>query len=89
MVVRSYLYYMTYLKSIQLGTLVSDEVSQKCLDLFTHAQRNGGAGGLCASSHLRMAAEIAYQKQAEKAFADENCIKVTVVSVVEKQAGSQ
>jgi len=66
----------------QLQTLVSDEVCQKCLDIFTQANRNGGAGGLCATAQQRLSAEIAYQKQAEKAFVDENCFKVIIVSNV-------
>ncbi|XP_012282636.1 paired amphipathic helix protein Sin3a isoform X2 [Orussus abietinus] len=66
----------------QLQHLVSDSICQQCMELFQREQRqpkeNGGAGGLCATAHLRIAAEASYQRKAEKAMADENCFKIYI-----------
>lgn len=62
----------------QLQYLVSDESCQECMDLLQQEQRRGGAGGLCNTAHQRVAAEVAYQRRAEQALADENCFKIYV-----------
>lgn len=54
------------------------------MELFQREQRqpkeNSGAGGLCATAHMRAGAEMAYQRKAERAMAEENCFKIYVVS---------
>lgn len=67
------------LQSVQLQYLVSDESCQECMELLQQEQRRGGAGGLCSTAHQRAAAELAYQRRAEQALADENCFKIYVV----------
>ncbi|XP_069703690.1 paired amphipathic helix protein Sin3a isoform X2 [Periplaneta americana] len=62
----------------QLQYLVSDESCQECMELLQQEQRRGGAGGLCSTAHQRNAAELAYQRRAEQALADENCFKIYV-----------
>jgi hypothetical protein len=49
------------------------------MELLQQEQRRGGAGGLCSTAHQRAAAELAYQRRAEQALADENCFKIYVV----------
>lgn len=55
------------------------------MELFQREQRqskdNSGAGGLCATACVRLGAELAYQRKAEKAMADENCFKIYIVSI--------
>ncbi|CAG7726194.1 unnamed protein product [Allacma fusca] len=60
----------------QLQSLVGDESCQRCMELFIQSKRREGAGGLCATMHQRVAAELSYLKNAEKTFADDGCIKV-------------
>ena len=67
------------LLSLQLQYLVSDESCQECMELLQQEQRRGGAGGLCSTAHQRIAAELAYQRRAEQALAEENCFKIYVV----------
>ncbi|KAK0096562.1 hypothetical protein PV326_005141 [Microctonus aethiopoides] len=66
----------------QLQHLVCDSICQQCMELFQREQRqpkeNSGAGGLCATAHLRVGAEMAYQRKAERAMAEENCFKIYV-----------
>ncbi|XP_057319061.1 paired amphipathic helix protein Sin3a-like isoform X3 [Microplitis mediator] len=66
----------------QLQHLVVDTICQQCMDLFQREQRqpreNNGAGGLCATAYQRVAAEMAYQRRAEKAMAEENCFKIYI-----------
>jgi paired amphipathic helix protein Sin3a len=62
----------------QLQYLVSDESCQECMELLQQEQRRGGAGGLCSTAHQRIAAELAYQRRAEQALAEENCFKIYV-----------
>lgn len=68
----------------QLQHLVSDPICQQCMELFHREQKQPkdscGAGGLCANAHLRVGAETAYQRKAEKAMSDENCFKIYIVS---------
>jgi len=49
------------------------------MELLQQEQRRGGAGGLCSTAHQRIAAELAYQRRAEQALAEENCFKIYVV----------
>lgn len=69
----------------QLQHLVVDTICQQCMDLFQREQRqpreSNGAGGLCATAYQRVAAEMAYQRRAEKAMAEENCFKIYIVSI--------
>lgn len=58
---------------------MSDESCQECMELLQQEQRRGGAGGLCGTAHQRAGAELAYQRRAEQALADENCFKIYVV----------
>lgn len=62
----------------QLQHLVADETCTECADLYLRESRRGGAGGLCATAHNRAAAEMAYQRKAEAALADENCFKMSI-----------
>ncbi|XP_051176886.1 paired amphipathic helix protein Sin3a isoform X2 [Leptopilina boulardi] len=66
----------------QLQHLVSDPICQQCMDLFQREQRqpkeSGGAGGLCITAYLRIGAEMAYHRKAEKAMAEENCFKIYI-----------
>ncbi|XP_034946100.1 paired amphipathic helix protein Sin3a isoform X2 [Chelonus insularis] len=66
----------------QLQHLVGDSICQQCMELFQREQRqpkeNCGAGGLCATAHLRAGAEMAYQRRAEKTMAEENCFKIYI-----------
>ncbi|XP_044596895.1 paired amphipathic helix protein Sin3a-like isoform X2 [Cotesia glomerata] len=66
----------------QLQHLVADTICQQCMDLFQREQRqpkeNSGAGGLCTTACLRLPAEMAYQRRAEKAMAEENCFKIYI-----------
>ncbi|XP_033330130.1 SIN3 transcription regulator family member A isoform X3 [Megalopta genalis] len=66
----------------QLQHLVSDPICQQCMELFQREQRqpkeSNGAGGLCATAYMRLGAEMAYQRKAEKAMADENCFKIYI-----------
>lgn len=64
--------------------LVCDQICQQCMELFQREQRqpkeSSGAGGLCATAYMRIGAEMAYQRKAEKAMAEENCFKIYIVS---------
>lgn len=70
--------------NFQLQHLVTDTICQQCTELFQREQRqskeNCGAGGPCSTAYLRVAAEAAYQRKAEKVMAEENCFKIYVVS---------
>jgi len=59
---------------------VTDDISQKCLELYHQASKRGGSGGFYSSMGQRTAQELWYQKKAEKACAEENCIKTMIVS---------
>jgi hypothetical protein len=59
---------------------VTEEMSLKFTELFFQAQKKGATGGVCDTSEERAAAEITYQKQAEKIDPEENCYKVVFVS---------
>ncbi|XP_046593518.1 paired amphipathic helix protein Sin3b isoform X2 [Neodiprion lecontei] len=65
-----------------LQHLVSDPTCQQCMELFQREQRqpkeSSGAGGLCATAYLRLGAETAYQRKAERAMTDENCFKIHI-----------
>lgn len=66
--------------SVQLQSLVVDESSQECLDMFQEEQKKGAAGGACSQAAHNLAAEMAYQRRAEQALAEENCYKIYIVS---------
>ena len=67
----------------QLQHLVTDESCIECFDLFTAESKNRGTGGCCGNAADRQVAEIVYQKKAEKLLADENCMKIIIVSSVQ------
>lgn len=66
----------------QLQHLVTDTICQQCMELFQREQRqpkeSSGAGGLCATAYMRLSAELAYQRKAEKTMVDENCFKIYI-----------
>ncbi|KAG8228840.1 hypothetical protein J437_LFUL008336 [Ladona fulva] len=69
----------------QLQHLVADESCQTCVELLQREQRrastNGGlsgAGGLFSAALRNAPYELAYQRSAEQALADENCFKIYV-----------
>ncbi len=77
----------------QLQHLVTDEGAVECYDLFAREAKvgNGGGGGNgatavgatggpCDTAYDRFVAEMVYQKRAEKLLADENCMKIFIVS---------
>ena len=68
----------------QLQHLVTDDSCIECYDLFVAESKNRGTGGNCGSAAERQIAEIIYQKKAEKLLADENCMKVIIVSSFSK-----
>ena len=67
---------------------MGDQICQQCMELFQREQRqpkeNSGAGGLCATAYMRVGAEMAYQRRAEKDMAEENCFKIYIVSIFDK-----
>jgi hypothetical protein len=60
--------------------MVSDDVSQKCVELFHQGSKRGGTGGFYSTMMQRSSPELWYQKKAEKACAEENCVKTMIVS---------
>ncbi|KAF4531705.1 hypothetical protein B566_EDAN012507 [Ephemera danica] len=62
----------------QLQSLVVDESSQECFEMFLEEQKKGAAGGACSQAAHNHAAEMAYQRRAEQALAEENCYKVYI-----------
>ena len=63
----------------QLQHLVTDESCVECHDLFVAETKKGGTGGSFGSAAERLAAEVAYQKEAERLLSDENCLKIILV----------
>ena len=64
----------------QLQHLVTDEAAIECYEMFLNEAKNKATGGFCSQAHERQIPEMIYQKKAEKLLADENCMKVFVVS---------
>ena len=64
----------------QLQYLVTDDSCVDCYELFQSESKNNATGGYCGTAADRQVAELLYQKKAEKLLADENCMKVFVVS---------
>ena len=64
----------------QLQYLVTDDSCVECYELFQSESKKGATGGYCGTAANRQMAELVYQKKAEKLLADENCLKVFVVS---------
>jgi paired amphipathic helix protein Sin3a len=64
----------------QLQHLVTDEAAVECHELFLSESKLLGSGGSCATAYNRLIPELVYQKKAEKLLADENCMKVFIVS---------
>jgi len=67
----------------QLQYLVTDDSCIECYDLFMAESKNRGTGGNCGNAADRQVPEIVYQKKAEKLLADENCMKIIIVSLLE------
>ena len=65
----------------QLQHLVTDEAAVECYEIFQAESKNGATGGYCSQAHERQVAELIYQKKSEKLLADENCMKIFVVSL--------
>lgn len=61
----------------QLQHIVCDETCIQCQELFLEELKNDGAGGLCATQHLRAAQEQSYLKKAESILCDDNAYKLT------------
>ena len=66
----------------QLQYLVTDDSCVDCYELFQSESKNKATGGYCGTAADRQVAELLYQKKAEKLLADENCMKVFVVSTI-------
>ena len=66
----------------QLQHLVTDEACVECYDLFQAEKKNNAVGGYCGTSADRQLAELVYQKRSEKLLADENCMKIFIVSPI-------
>ncbi|KAK4884156.1 hypothetical protein RN001_000427 [Aquatica leii] len=62
----------------QLQHCVTERTAIACMELFHKEQKRGAAGGCCATAHRRLHLEMAYQRQAETAVQDENCIKIFI-----------
>jgi hypothetical protein len=69
----------------QLQHLVTDESCVECYDLFLSESKSNGTGGSCALAAERQSPEMIYQKKAEKLLADENCMKIILVSLFKAQ----
>ena len=65
----------------QLQHLVTDEAAIECHEMFLSETKNKATGGFCSQAQDRQVAELIYQKRAEKLLADENCMKLFVVSL--------
>ena len=65
----------------QLQHLVGDETCIQVMTMFNDERKTGGTGGPLATAHQRAQAEASYQKRAEVLLSEENCFKVTVVSL--------
>ena len=66
----------------QLQNLVTDEAAVECHELFLSESKSSATGGTCSTAYDRLIPELIYQKKAEKLLADENCMKIFIVSVV-------
>ncbi len=68
----------------QLQHLVTDEGAVECHELYVRESKGGGGatGGSCDTAYDRLIPELLYQKRAEKMLADENCMKVIIVSFI-------
>ena len=64
----------------QLQNLVTDEAAVECHELFLSESKSAATGGTCSTAYDRLIPELIYQKKAEKLLADENCMKIFIVS---------
>ena len=64
----------------QLQNLVTDEAAVECHELFLSESKSSATGGTCSTAYDRLIPELIYQKKAEKLLADENCMKIFIVS---------
>lgn len=62
----------------QLQHCVTERGALACMDLFHREQRKGASGGLCSTAHKRLHSELAYQRKAEAALREENCMKIYI-----------
>ena len=65
----------------QLQHLVGDEICVQVMHIFNDECKNSATGGPVSTMHQRVPAEQQYQRKAEQLLSEENCFKVTVVSV--------
>ena len=66
----------------QLQNLVTDEAAVECHELFLSESKSAATGGTCSTAYDRLIPELIYQKKAEKLLADENCMKIFIVSAI-------
>ena len=65
---------------------MTDDGAVECHELYTKelartaAGEPSSTGGPCDTAHERFVSEVVYQKRAEKLLADENCMKLFIVS---------
>ena len=59
---------------------MTDETAVECHELFQSEQKKMATGGACETAFSRLIPELMYQKKAEKLLADENCMKLYLVS---------
>jgi len=50
------------------------------LELYHQSNRRSGCGGPVSTSSQRVRPEIIYQRKSEKAFGEENAVRVVIVS---------
>ena len=67
----------------QLQNLVTDEAAVECHELFVSESKSSATGGTCSTAYDRLIPELIYQKKAEKLLADENCMKIFIVSAAD------
>ncbi|KPM05974.1 paired amphipathic helix protein Sin3a-like protein [Sarcoptes scabiei] len=62
----------------QLQHIVSDEISQKCTNLYLESSKIGSAGGLCSTASQRLEQESSYYRNFEQLLSTENRFKVII-----------
>jgi len=64
----------------KLQGIMSDDTSQKCLEVFHQAGKRSGNGGFYQTMSQRVVAENWYQTQLEKVCGEDPCVKILIVS---------
>ena len=65
----------------QLQHLALDEGCIAVNDAYQEACKDGGTGGYCGTIHQRSDVEAVYQRKVEQILQEENCFRVSVVSI--------